>query len=110
VFGMRLVSVKDQVVSLESGMSMAQMPRLGGCGPAHTQHTHEMGHGGATLTHIPLPYPSNPPHGWGFMEGVGNGTLTCTLTCYLCRFRNPSIALSISKHTLASMYLPVAPL
>jgi hypothetical protein len=46
---------------------------------ACTQHTHEMGHGGATLTHIPLPYLSNLPHRWGFMEGVGNGTLTCTL-------------------------------
>jgi hypothetical protein len=31
------------------------------------------------LTHILLPYPSNPPHGWGFMEGIGNGTLTHTL-------------------------------
>jgi hypothetical protein len=63
VFGMRLVSAKDQVVSPESGTSVAQMPGLGGCGHAHAQHTHETGHGGATLTHIPLSYPSNPPHG-----------------------------------------------
>ena len=35
-FGMRLISMKDQVMSLKSGTSVAQMPGLGGCRHACT--------------------------------------------------------------------------